>query len=798
MEARRPVLTTWLLLVALFVTACSSGDTPPATTAPAPASGAPVANAGPNQGNIALNTLVTLNGSGSTNPTGTPLTYAWAFTSIPAGSTAVLANATTMAPSFTLDRAGNYIVQLIVNNGTVDSAPDSVTISSNNVPPIANAGPDQGGKATGSLITLNGSASSDPNGNLLTYSWTLLTKPAGSTATLTNATSVTPTFVVDREGSYTVQLIVNDGTVNSAPDTVIINSINNNVAPVANAGPDQASVAPNALVTLNGSGSSDANGDPLSYIWTLISKPAGSAAVLANAGSVTPTFTVDRDGDYVAQLIVSDGTVNSAPDTVKITSNNVAPTANAGPDKAAAAGTLVTLNGIGSSDANGDPITYSWTFISKPATSAAVLVNASSVSPSFTADRSGNYVVQLVVNDGTVNSAPDSVLVTTGNVQPVAKAGPDQGGKAPGSLITLNGSASSDANGDLLTYSWSLTKPAGSAAVLANATTVSPTFTVDRSGNYTAQLIVNDGTVSSAPDSVIITTNNVAPVANAGADQLNIEPNTLITLNGNSSSDANGDPLTYSWSLTKPAGSTAVLTNATSVSPTFTVDRAGDYIAQLIVNDGTVSSTTPDSVLVRTKNVAPVANAGANQTVAVCSTVALNGSGSFDPNGVSPLSYNWTLPIKPSSTITTSTTSNTPITSSVTLANPSTGNPSFTTPSITGVPGITPTSGQNVADLAGLYTAQLTVSDGVVTSPSDSVNVTAQETYIGTLTTIQSTYQTKCVGCHFIGALGSPSNRNHSKQGLGVQPRFGNGSVHNGNSLTANQILDMCVFFQTH
>ena len=525
-------------------------------------------------------------------------------------------------------------------------------------------------------------------------------------------------------------------------------------------------VPPNALVTLNGNGSSDANGDPLSYSWTLISKPASSTAVLANAGSVTPTFTVDRDGDYIAQLIVSDGTVNSAPDTVKVTSNNVAPTANAGPDKAAAAGTLVTLNGIGSSDANGDPITYNWAFNSKPATSAAVLVNASSVSPSFTADRSGNYVVQLIVNDGTVNSAPDTVLVTTGNVAPVAKAGPDQGGKAPGSLITLNGNTSSDANGDPLTYSWSLTRPVGSTAVLTNATSVSPTFTVDRAGDYIAQLIVNDGTVNSAPDSVIITTNNVAPVAKAGADQLGIDPNTLITLNGNSSSDANGDPLTYSWSLTRPAGSTAVLVKATSVSPTFTVDRAGDYIAQLIVNDGTVNSTTPDSVLVRTNNVAPVANAGADQTVTVCRPVTLNGSGSFDPNGISPLSFNWTLQTKPA-------------TSTQSLANPLTVNPSF------------------VADFVGLYVAQLTVSDGVVTSPSDSVNVTGAAP-----TSLSTNFNTQCGGCHKLGTFDTTGFPDLSKQGLKVGIRFPENTavLHNGVTITLNptEILNYCALFQTN
>lgn len=100
------------------------------------------------------------------------------------------------------------------------------------------------------------------------------------------------------------------------------------------------------------------------------------------------------------------------------------------------------------------------------------------------------------------------------NVVPVANAVPDQRDKALGTLITLDGSVSSDVNGDPLTYRWSLSSPAGSAAVLANPTSVMPTFIVDRAGIYTAQLIVHDGTLSSAPDSVIITSVDATPTGN--------------------------------------------------------------------------------------------------------------------------------------------------------------------------------------------------------------------------------------------------------------------------------------------
>ena len=275
--------------------------------------------------------------------------------------------------------------------------------------PVANAGPDLGNIRPGQTITLDGSTSFDPEGDPLTYSWSL-SAPAGSAAVLANPASVRPTFTVDRDGDYVVQLIVNDGRLNSAPDIAIFSS--NNVAPVANAGPDQGGKAPGSLITLNGNASFDANGDPLTYSWSL-STPAGSAAILANPTSVSPTFTVDRAGDYVVQLIVNDGTENSVPDSVIINTSNVAPVANAGTDQLGLTPGSIPLDGNGSSDANGDPLTYAWTFISKPAGSTATLVNPISASPTLEADLAGSYEVQLIVNDGTVNGVSDSVIITT-------------------------------------------------------------------------------------------------------------------------------------------------------------------------------------------------------------------------------------------------------------------------------------------------------------------------------------------------------------------------------------------------
>src|SRR5450755_3685585 len=356
----------------------------------------PMANAGANQ-TAAVGSTVTLNGSGSTNPSGIgTLTYAWTFQSRPFASRTTLSNPNGVMPTFVVDVAGTYVIQLIVSNGT-DSSTATTTVSTSNTPPVANAGPNQT-VTIGSKVTLNGAGSTDFDGNPLTYAWILTTVPNGSNAALTGANTVSPTFVADKIGSYQAQLIVNDGMVNSNAATVTITSTD--VAPIANAGPSQM-INVGATVQLDGSGSTDVNGNPLTYSWILITLPSGSAAVLNNPNIVNPTFVADLPGTYVAQLTVNDGILNSTPATVTLTNNSpLPPVVNAGNPQAVTDGTLVTLHGT-ASDPKGLPLTLQWTITTKPANSTATLTNATSLTPTFIADLAGSYVVQLIANNGT-------------------------------------------------------------------------------------------------------------------------------------------------------------------------------------------------------------------------------------------------------------------------------------------------------------------------------------------------------------------------------------------------------------
>ena len=657
---------------------------------------APVANAGNNQ-SVNVGTVVTLDGTGSTDANRDPLTYKWSLSNVPTGSSAALSSTISPNPKFTADVTGTYTAILVVNDGKADSLSSVVVITASaaNSAPVANAGLAQSVRLN-DTVTLDGTGSSDANNDFLSYKWTLITKPTGSAAILSTSTSSKPTFRADVAGTFVATLIVNDGKVDSVAAATTVSVATANAEPIANAGVNQ-NVTAGSSVTLDGTNSSDANRDPLTYRWVIMSKPAGSSATLANPTSAKPTFTADLVGPYVVSLIVNDGRVDSTTVATTVTASvaNAAPVANAGTNQSVVLGT-VTLDGSASSDANGDNLTYKWALLSKPTNSTAALSSATSAKPTFTADIAGVYVFSLQVNDGKVDSAITTVSVnaSAANVAPVANAGTNQ--NVVLGTVTLDASASSDANGDTLTYKWALlSKPTNSNAGLSSTTSAKPTFTADITGVYVFSLQVNDGKL----DSTIITTTvtasaaNVAPVANAGALQnVVLGP---VTLDGSGSTDANNDTLTYKWVLlAKPIGSTAALSSTTSAKPTFTADLVGVYVASLVVNDGRLDSAiVTTTVNAAVANVAPVANAGPYQNIVTGSTATLDGSASTDANG-DTLTYKWVMISRP-------------INSSAALSSTTAIRPTF------------------VADLAGTYVFSLQVNDSKLDSNLSYVTYTA-------------------------------------------------------------------------
>jgi ELWxxDGT repeat protein len=280
--------------------------------------------------------------------------------------------------------------------------------------PLADAGPDQT-VDEGTDVTLDGSASSDPNGDPLSYQWEQI---GGPTVALSDPTAARPGFAapsVPRGGAtLTFQLTVFDGTHTSEADTVDITVKNLNQAPVADAGDDQ-TVQEGSPVTLHGGESFDPDSDPLTYQWA---QTAGPDVSLSDPAAAEPTFTaplVGAAGETLAfALTVSDGFAVSTDEVVVVVSNvNQAPHADAGSDQTVDEATVVTLDGSASSDPDGGSLSYSWTQRSGP---PVTLSDPGSARPRFTAPEvcAGRVtlVFQLIVSDGTAASPPDTVSIT--------------------------------------------------------------------------------------------------------------------------------------------------------------------------------------------------------------------------------------------------------------------------------------------------------------------------------------------------------------------------------------------------
>lgn len=259
-------------------------------------------------------------------------------------------------------------------------------------------------------ITLDGTMSADPNEDPLDFSWSLSERPRGSAAVIDGPHQAVATFRADAAGSYAVRLVVGDGMNESAPVEATLTAKDR--TPTAAAGPDQR-VELGAPVTFDGSASADPDGDPITFFeWRITKHPAASTATFVSPALPMATFTPDVRGLYEATLIVYSASLMSPPDTVVAAVGVSAgpPTADAGRDQSLIQGDTVHLDGSGSHDPDGDPLTYRWRFVSAPSTPPS-LTDATTAMPSFVAVDAGDYVLELSVSDGFFD-ASDQVKIT--------------------------------------------------------------------------------------------------------------------------------------------------------------------------------------------------------------------------------------------------------------------------------------------------------------------------------------------------------------------------------------------------
>lgn len=534
------------------------------------------------------------------------------------------------------------------------------TIWNFNKRPIANAGADQTITLSGNnpVIVLDGSGSADPDGNLVGYSWRMVSGPSTTSIANPNSPQTTVTNLV--AGTYIFELTVTDDKGAFTKDSVQVKAvIAENKLPIANAGADHTITVSgnNSVIVLDGSGSRDPDGILAIFNWRMLSGPNNPSIVNPNTAQTTVTNLVA--GTYLFELTVTDDRGASAKDTVQVkivVEENKGPNANAGSDQTITLignNHVVLLDGSGSEDPDGALVAFSWRLVSGPINTN--IANPNSAQTMVTNLMAGTYIFELTVTDDRGTSAKDTVqvkAVVAENKSPIANAGADQTITLTGNkkVVLLDGSGSADPDGILVAFNWRLVSGPTSLVILSPNNSQTP-VNILNPGTYIFELTVTDDRGASAKDTVQIIAvagANKAPIANAGRDQ-HLSFSTAVNgviLNGNQSSDPEGGQLIFEWKLVSGPQQPQII-SPNSPLTIVTGLGTGVYIFELSVTDnrGASAKDTVQITITPVQNQSPLAIAGIDQVIKFSpfnTTVKLDGSNSKDPEG-NVLRFAWRL-----------------------------------------------------------------------------------------------------------------------------------------------------------
>jgi len=615
---------------------------------------------------VGTGAVVRLSAARSSDPAKKQLTYLWKQEDGP-GGVKVPGNVPGERDEkweFTPTEQGRYVFSLVVSNGVSKSDPDKfeLTVTKANNPPAASiVGPPGGRLALGEQATLDGSTSSDPDNDKLTFKWRKadVQPKAGAKAgeiELSGADQEKATVKGVAAGPARVELVVNDGTVDSDPTYIDLNIVRPNNPPVAKiTGPEASQTG--AAVELSAAESSDPDGDEITYVW---SQPSDGGPEIGVRGrdlrKKTLRFKPERSGTYVINLQVVD-TAGLKSDMVthklEVKGINKPPIAVASRvgNEAVSVGSEVKLTARGSHDPEGAQLTYRWKQVGgealpKFANDAVVDSEVVNVVP----QAPGKYSFELVVNDGELDSKPAALSFTAkgANRPPVAVVG-DVVPCEPGGRVVLDGSASHDPEGQKLEYRWSQVSGPETKFSTGKARTE---VELRKEGEYVFELKVGAGNDWSEPARVTVKTRagNLPPVAAFLVPEVRTEENVEAVLDASASNDPdNGpQPLSYHWKqLSGPK--TELL--AEGAKARFTPKKAGNLVFQVKVSDGKADSapaevkvevlkagSLPVAVAVAKPNPVKAAQKGNKDDPNI---LELNGEKSRPGVGGTALTYQW-------------------------------------------------------------------------------------------------------------------------------------------------------------
>src|SRR5690554_3376651 len=400
---------------------------------------APVADAGGDR-TVEVNSLVTLDASGSTDPGGLALTFTWVLT-VPTDSGALLSNSTGEQVNFTADAAGDYIVELIAKNSAGMSNTVTMTITAEEPTtdndPVVDAGSDVTITEGGSTILAATATDVEDDVSDLNIGWSIA-GPDTDLGQLSDPSSLTAEFTPSGPGVYTLTLSVEDtdNKLVTYAALIRVEAPTTDNDPVVDAGSD---------VTITEGGSTilaatatDVEDDVSELIigWS-IAGPDTDLGQLSDPNSLTAEFTPSGPGVYTLTLSVEDTDNNIVTDDVVITVEavvvNTPPSVSAGTDVTITEGASTTLAGTATDvedDLSGTALSIAWTIGStSPDTDLGQLSDPSSLTAEFTPSTFGEYTLTLTVTDSASASSSASITVTVSEATP-ANTAPTEIGRA--------------------------------------------------------------------------------------------------------------------------------------------------------------------------------------------------------------------------------------------------------------------------------------------------------------------------------------------------------------------------------
>lgn len=524
---------------------------------------------------------VTFDASNASDPDGNVTGYAW---DVDGDGTADAGGA---QATHEFASAGSYDVTLTVTDedGANDSATRSVTVEVGNAAPTVALSADPTAVAVGGSVNLTATAS-DSDGDRLTYTWQTVSGPGSLDLPSGSDGSVTPT----EGGTYEVRVTVEDDAGASDSATVTFEAVETNAAPTAAFEWTPTNPETGQSVTFDASNSSDGDGSVASYAWDF----DGDEQDDATGKTVEHTFA--SAGDRPVTLRVTDGEGANATTTQSVSvaegtvgDGNQPPTAALDANETPVApGDAVALDATGSTDPDGDELSYAWRVVSAP--SGTNVTPPSGESGEVTLPTAGEYTFEVTVDDGNAtDAATATVTVAEENEAPTAAFGWSPTEPIVGETVSLDASGSADADGSIAGYAWDV-----GADGSYEETTVAPTLTFASAGSHDVALRVTDD--RGATDTVTRTVHvveadretNQPPEAVLQANHTSLTVTEPVALDASSSSDPDGadDALAFNWTVTSAPEGARLPSFHAAPKNEVSFEEAGTYEVRVTVEDG--------------------------------------------------------------------------------------------------------------------------------------------------------------------------------------------------------------------